>query len=113
MKKRVLYVVQEYPQLSETYIYNEIENVSHLYELEIFSMRQADLPYKNHRAYSIGGNDPKQALDSLVEQFDPQIYPTRTGGNPVPCRWSRRIPSTPGRRPGSHKQPKKFYAFES
>ncbi len=73
MKKRVLYLLQEYPQLSETYIYNEIENISHLYELEIFSMRQADLPYKNHRSYCIGGDDPKQVLDSLVKQFDPQV----------------------------------------
>jgi glycosyltransferase involved in cell wall biosynthesis len=73
LKKRVLYLVQEYPQLSETYIYNEIENVSHLYELEIFSMRQANLPYKNHRSYCIGGTDPKNVLDNLVEQFAPQV----------------------------------------
>jgi glycosyltransferase involved in cell wall biosynthesis len=36
-------------------------------------MRQADLPYKNHRSYCIGGGDPKKVLDSLVAQFDPQV----------------------------------------
>jgi hypothetical protein len=73
LKKRVLYLVQEYPQLSETYIYNEIENVSHLYDLEIFTMRQADLPYKNHRSYCVGGDDPQKILESLVAQFKPKI----------------------------------------
>jgi len=73
LKKRILYVLQEYPQLSETYIYNEIENVSHLYELQLCAMRQANLPYQNHRAYCVGGDDPKRVLDNLVEQFNPQI----------------------------------------
>lgn len=73
MKKRVLYLLQEYPQLSETYIANEIEHVSHLYELEIFSLGKANLPYHNHHAYCLGGDNPKQVLDSLATQFNPQI----------------------------------------
>ena len=73
MKKRVLYLLQEYPQLSETYIYNEIENVSHLYELQIFAARPANLPYQNHRSYCLGADAPQKVLDQLVEVFHPHI----------------------------------------
>ena len=66
-------MLQEYPQLSETYIYNEIEHVSHLYELQIFAVSQADLPYRNHRPYFLGKHDTQRVLDQLVEDFRPQI----------------------------------------
>ena len=73
MKKRVLYVLQEYPQLSETYIYNEIEHVSHLYELEIFALNHANLPYKNHRAFTVGGDEIEQKLDEINTAFKPDV----------------------------------------
>jgi hypothetical protein len=66
-------MLQEYPQLSETYIYNEIENVSHLYELQIFAVSQANLPYRNHRSYSVGSDAPQKVLDQLAKIYNPEI----------------------------------------
>lgn len=97
MKKRVLYLLQEYPQLSETYIANEIEHVSHLYELEIFSLQQANLTYPKHRAFCLGGDDPKRVLDNIVTDFDPEvvhIHYMTVARNLVPFCEHYRIPFT-------------------
>ena len=73
MKLRVLYIVERYPELSESYILNEIEHVTHLYELEICATRPALLPYRNHRTFCVSGDEPEQVLSQVWKNFHPQI----------------------------------------
>ena len=48
MKKRVLYLLDRYPQLSETYIKVELEVLSERYDIRVVALNRADLPYRNH-----------------------------------------------------------------
>jgi len=73
MKPRVLYILERYPQLSETYILNEVENVREKYDIEIFTLRQAPLPYENHQPYHLADGKTEEVLDNLRELFRPDI----------------------------------------
>jgi glycosyltransferase involved in cell wall biosynthesis len=46
-KKRLLILLQEYPQISETYIKNELEVLATEFELEILAMLPANAPYRD------------------------------------------------------------------
>lgn len=51
-KPRVLFIVREYPQLSQTYVKNEISALGDDYEIAILSKKPANRPYKNHRPFT-------------------------------------------------------------
>lgn len=51
-KKRVLYILDHYPQMSETYIENEIRQLLPRYELKILAMKAPNLTYQSHFAYT-------------------------------------------------------------
>ena len=46
-RKKLLVVLQEYPQISETYIKNELEALAETHELEILATLAASAPYRN------------------------------------------------------------------
>ncbi len=73
MKPRILYILERYPQLSETYILNEVESVRTAYDIDIFTLREAQLPYRNHRPYHFADGRPEQVLDTVRETFRPDI----------------------------------------
>ena len=45
---RVMYILKNYPQMSETYIKTEIEAVRPYCEISIVSTRKANLPAREH-----------------------------------------------------------------
>ena len=51
MRTRVLYVLDCYPQLSETYIKTEIEAVRDDYELRVLVFRGANLPCQHYQPF--------------------------------------------------------------
>lgn len=60
-KPRVLYLLGQYPQLSETYIETELLAVREKFEVAIISMTQvggATTSYKNHLPYRVIGDFP-------------------------------------------------------
>jgi hypothetical protein len=73
MKKRILYILIQYPQVSETYIRNEIENVEDRYELAVYGHKIADCAYKDAYPYHIGEPNPEKVLDSLTSSFSPDV----------------------------------------
>ncbi len=70
---RVLYLVQEYPQISETYIKVEIERVAQRYEVAVAATRKANFPYENHFPYEILKDTGAAALAELVRKHRPDI----------------------------------------
>ena len=51
MKQRILVNVQEYPQVSETYIKNELDALDETYEAELLSLRPGNCPYRSRRPH--------------------------------------------------------------
>jgi len=72
-KPRVLYLLQEYPQISETYIANELEAMWDNCDIRIVTRLRANLPYRDHRPFThITAGDSK-ALASFAAEFRPDI----------------------------------------
>jgi len=74
MKTRVLYILDHYPQLSETYIKAEIEAIWDRYDVSIITIRDPDLPYKNHKPFQLisRGED----LIAHFKKFRPHVMHT-------------------------------------
>jgi len=70
-KPRILYILPEYPQISETYMQVEIDALRNKYEIKIISLTEPDLSYKNHYPYQLTA-DPAQIREA-VEEFRPAI----------------------------------------
>ena len=73
-KTRVLYIVREFPQLSQTYVKAEIEALGDEYELAILSMKPANRPYENHHPYT-----SMESVDQAVafgQDFKPDVIHT-------------------------------------
>jgi hypothetical protein len=73
-KPRVLYLLNQYPQISETCIKNEIEALETDYEIGIVARKPAGDPYGNHRAYSLA-RELEDAVGA-VEAFQPDVLHT-------------------------------------
>jgi len=53
MKPRILYLLSEYPQLSETYVKTEIEALQPDFDIFVVAFRKADLPYRRHVPFEL------------------------------------------------------------
>ena len=75
--KRVLYVLHEYPQISETYIASEIRAVKQHFQVKVTALRPANLPYEECEPFEIvgeivGPQDLEQWI-RVVRKFQPHI----------------------------------------
>ncbi|MCC2671831.1 MAG: hypothetical protein K0Q72_4302 [Armatimonadetes bacterium] len=70
-KLRVLYIVQEFPQISETYIKSEIEAIQDECEVLVISMFDADVAYADHAPFHCL-QDPAQ-IRRVMEEFRPDV----------------------------------------
>lgn len=52
-KLKVLYFLHQYPQISQTYIENEIRALGDDYEVTVIAANPPDASYKNHRPYRL------------------------------------------------------------
>jgi hypothetical protein len=73
-KLKVMYVVSEYPQMSQTYIKNEIEALMPFCEIEIVSLASPDVFYQNHQPYTHVFNFKE--IVSRVKNFRPDVLHT-------------------------------------
>ncbi len=73
-KQKILYVLDAYPQISQTYVKVEIETLHHDYELEIISLRRPDYPFSNPHSYHYIPSY-KEIL-AFARQFQPDIIHT-------------------------------------
>lgn len=73
-KPKVLVVLKEYPQVSQTYIKTEIEALENDYDLTIVTRRGPDVPYKNHRPYR--QVERMEEIREIAEDVKPDILHT-------------------------------------
>jgi glycosyltransferase involved in cell wall biosynthesis len=71
LSPRVLYILSEYPQLSETYIQTEIDAVKSKHEIRIISTRTADQPHKNHDPFEMMA-EPER-IREVIDAFKPDV----------------------------------------
>lgn len=74
MKPRVLYVLVQYPQLSETYIRTEIEAIKAVVDLKIVSFAEADYPYAGYVPYDLIAS--RAELQDVIDRFRPDVLHT-------------------------------------
>lgn len=73
-KPRILFVLKEYPQISQTSIKNEIEALAEDYEIGIVTRKGPDIPYANHRPHSFASE--MEEFVAAVEAFKPDVLHT-------------------------------------
>ena len=101
-KRKVLYVICHYPQISETYIKSEIEALQDSCEIQILCVEPADFPYQTDRPFRVCRDFEEMAEQARA--FDPDVLHTHwlvqvplvaalagcNGGEPL----GRRVPFT-------------------
>ncbi len=73
-KPRVLYVLVQYPQLSETYIRAEIAAIEADHDVEIISLIPADCPYEGYVPFKLLSTPVE--IQSEIERFRPHVLHT-------------------------------------
>ena len=71
---RVMYVLVQYPQLSETYIRAEIAAVQADFDISIISMMEADYAYKDFFPFKLLST--RAEIQSEIERFQPHVLHT-------------------------------------
>jgi len=70
-KPRIMYILYEYPQLSQTYIKSEIDALKKDYEIFVVALHKHNISYKNHAPYKIISS-PAEIL-SEIKKFKPHV----------------------------------------
>jgi glycosyltransferase involved in cell wall biosynthesis len=73
-KLRVLYILSVFPQISQTYIRSEIEALQDNFELKIISLREPNLPYKNHHPFELMKDS--ENIEEFILEFKPDVLHT-------------------------------------
>ena len=71
MKPRILYIVQNYPQLSQTYIKNELKVLWQEYDIQIVTVSVPDVADSDYFPYRRISD--RQELLALIGEFKPAI----------------------------------------
>lgn len=72
-KKKVLFLLKEYPQISETYIETELNAVWDKYQIKIISLLKPNLPCEHHRPYVHIPLTDKETLIAAIRDFGPDV----------------------------------------
>lgn len=72
-KPRVLYLLQEYPQVSETYIANELEALWPICDIRIVARTNASASYRDHFPFTVIPREERDTLQALATEFRPDI----------------------------------------
>jgi hypothetical protein len=81
-KRRVLYLLYHFPQISETYVRSEIEAVLQTCEVRVISLNRANAPYRNHVPFT--QTDDPAVIREVIEEFRPDVLHTH---------WLQQIPT--------------------
>jgi hypothetical protein len=66
-----MYILKNYPQMSETYIKTEIEAVGERCEIAVLATKKANLPSKNHVPFELV--EDMSAIREAIEEFHPDV----------------------------------------
>lgn len=70
-KPRVLYLLREFPQISQTYIKTELEAVRARYDVRVISVQAADIAEPSHMPFQVMP-DTQQIL-AAIREFHPKV----------------------------------------
>ncbi|MGB7442276.1 MAG: glycosyltransferase [Coleofasciculaceae cyanobacterium] len=73
-KMRAIYIIKQFPQLSETYVKSEIEAVQDECEVLVIGLNYPDVPYKNHAPYHVLFDWDR--IVEIIEEFKPHVLHT-------------------------------------
>ena len=73
MKKKILVVVQEYPQVSETYIKNELDALADNHDLELVTLSPGNYPYRSRRPHILLGQANEENVLDYLGRFGPAM----------------------------------------
>jgi hypothetical protein len=70
-KLRVMYIVRNFPQITQTYIKSEIEAVCNEFEVNIVALTKPNISYKHHAPFVLSG-DPHE-IRQMISDFKPHV----------------------------------------
>ena len=70
-RPRVLYIVREYPQISQTYIKAEIEAIQERYEPRVVTLGPANTAEPRHLPFTV--TSQRQKIMEIIREFRPQV----------------------------------------
>jgi glycosyltransferase involved in cell wall biosynthesis len=73
VKQKILVVVQEYPQVSETYIKNELDALEKSYDLELLALMPGNCPYRSRRPHIVLSQANQTNVVDYLKRFGPAI----------------------------------------
>jgi hypothetical protein len=73
-RRKVMYLLSDYPALSETYIRTEIDAVARDHDVAIVARYEAKVRYRDHLPYAVERD--RDAVCELVEDFRPDVLHT-------------------------------------
>jgi glycosyltransferase involved in cell wall biosynthesis len=68
---RVMYILKNYPQISETYIKTELEAVREICDVRIIATKRANMPAKNHEPYRY--IEDEAMICEAIREFQPHV----------------------------------------
>jgi len=71
---RVLYLLREYPQISQTYIKTELEAVRERYDVRVLTLQPADIAEPKHLPFSVTPKKPQ--IMAAIAEFKPDLIHT-------------------------------------
>jgi len=73
VKRKILVVVQEYPQVSETYIKNEVDGLAEHYDIELLALVPGSYPYRSRRPHIVLSPVNQQNILEYLKGFGPGV----------------------------------------
>jgi len=70
---RVLYLIQAYPQISETYMHTEIDRVKQRYDVHVATHFPPDIFYEKHEPFTRLKDQSRETLADMAHQYRPDI----------------------------------------
>ena len=76
-KSRALYIIKQFPQISETYVKSEIEAMSDRLDVLVVAYSKPDIPYSNPARHVI--EEDWNRIVEVIQEFRPHVLHTLTG----------------------------------
>jgi glycosyltransferase involved in cell wall biosynthesis len=73
VKQKILVVVQEYPQVSETYIKNELDALDGDYDVELLALTPGNYPYRSRRPHIVLSQSNQRNVVEYLTRFGPHV----------------------------------------
>lgn len=70
-RPRILYLLREFPQISQTYIKTELEALSGAYDLRVLTLTQADIVEPEHQPFTLVRS--REEILAVIREFKPAL----------------------------------------